>query len=337
MSPLTHNRFPSPGLPEGVGNRRGNRPAGRRRAFSVIELMLAIVILGVIIYALYHVFNQTQRALRTAEKQTDVSGRARAVLEMIARELEQAQPTRSAVRTERGLLQEVNLLGGLEYPPRAQFSDRRDIQGRTNFLHNLFFYTNRTNAWQGIGYRVIDVKNGVGVLQRFETNQFGYKPLSNVLSSAFINEPLTNATYHHVADGVIHFSVIPYDRKGYRLGYDTGTRFADGYSIISTRADGTPIPELSDTTVTNLANVLLQEGFPDSRAETLPYWSRFAFKSNAMPAYVEVELAILEPDTLSQYYLMLEDQNPNAGKFLERQISKVHLYRERVPVRTAAQ
>ena len=63
------------------------------RAFTVIELMLAVAIMGVIIFALYSVFNQTQRALRRSETDVDVSQRARAVLEMISRELEQAQPT----------------------------------------------------------------------------------------------------------------------------------------------------------------------------------------------------------------------------------------------------
>src|SRR5262245_50423505 len=63
------------------------------RAFTVIELMLAVAIMGVIIYALFSVFNQTQRALRRSETNVDISQRARAVLEMIGRELEQARPT----------------------------------------------------------------------------------------------------------------------------------------------------------------------------------------------------------------------------------------------------
>jgi hypothetical protein len=59
--------------------------------------------------------------------------------------------------------------------------------------------------------------------------------------------------------------------------------------------------------------------------------------SNALPAYIEMEFGMLEPDTLAQYYLMLDDQNPNAAKFLQRQIGKVHLFRQRIPIRTAVQ
>jgi len=322
--------------------RRGSR---RRavRAFSVVELMLAVAIMGVIVFALYSVFNQTQKALRSAETLSGVSERGRAVMEMITREVEQAQPTYAAVRgANLRIIQEVNMLGGLEYPPKAQKldkNDRTDIPPRTNYLHNVFFYNNRTNAWQGIGYRVIDVRNGVGVLQRFETNRFGAKPLSNTLSSAFINEPLTNASFRHVADGVIHFSVIPYDAQGYRLGYDTTNRPGRGYEVLRTESDLKPIGITSDTTDTNRANVLLQEAFPNGgdKEPQHQYWTRFAFKSNAMPAYLELELAVLEPDTLTQYYTMLEDQNPNATNFLARQINKVHLFRERVEIRTGGQ
>ena len=42
----------------------GKRSAVRKRsvAFTVIELMLAVAILGMIVFALFSVFNQTQKA-----------------------------------------------------------------------------------------------------------------------------------------------------------------------------------------------------------------------------------------------------------------------------------
>ena len=64
-------------------------------AFTVIELMLAVAILGVIIFALYSVFNETQRALRRSEMNADIGQKARAITEIITAELEQAQATRS--------------------------------------------------------------------------------------------------------------------------------------------------------------------------------------------------------------------------------------------------
>jgi hypothetical protein len=183
---------------------------------------------------------------------------------------------------------------------------------------------------------VVNVTNGVGSLQRFETNQFGFRPVQNRLSSAFINEPVTNATYHHVADGVIHMVFTPYDERGFRLGFDTTNRVPELYRILRS-GNGGVSARTSDVIDTNLANVLLYQGDPNARAESMHYVTSFAFKSNAMPAYIELEFGILEPEVLTQYYLMKQEENPNADRFLARQASKVHLFRQRIPIRTAAQ
>lgn len=306
-------------------------------AFTVIELMLAVAILGVIVYALFSVFNQTQRALRSSEVDSDMSQRARAVAEMIGKEIEQAYPTRGFWMSNGLPVNEINMMGGLEYPPKVQrVTDRTDIEPRTNYLHNIFFYNNRTNAWQGIGYRVIYVTNGVGVLQRFETNQFGYRPISNRLADAFVNEPVTNITFHHVADGVVHLTFVPYDDRGQRMGWDTTNRAPERYLTLRQRTSGAVEPGNSDTDDLRLANVVLREAFPQADLNQR-YVSSFQFRSNALPSYIEMELGMLEPDTLLQFYTMVEDQNPNATNFLARQISKVHLFRQRIPIRTAVQ
>src|ERR1043165_3270479 len=94
--------------------------AARRKgaAFTVTELMLAVSIMGVIIFALYSVFNQTQRALRSTQTQGDVAEKARAIVDIISRELEQAKPTFSAIRVGTNkLLQEINMMGGFDYDP----------------------------------------------------------------------------------------------------------------------------------------------------------------------------------------------------------------------------
>lgn len=314
-------------------------------AFTVIELMLSVAILGVIVFALYAVFNQTQRALRNTQTQGDVSEKARAILDIVSRELEQAHATFSVSRVTNGAVvsvqQEINLTGGFEtaqgYLPITQQADRKDVTPRTNFLHSLFFYTHHTNAWQGIGYRVNNTSNRVGVLQRYEVTQFAVPPTNNVFPSGFLSASFTNASYHHIADGVVHMAFIPYDSQGRRLGFDTTNRSPDAYKIYRATAAGSPIPQWSDTTVTNQANVRLIEGYTGARAETMQYASRFSFHSNALPAFVDMEFAILEPETLAQYYNMLQDQNPNAANFLARQVSKVHLFRQRIPIRTASQ
>lgn len=306
----------------------------------MVELMLSVAIMGIIIFALYSVFNQTQRALRNTETQGDVAEKGRAIVEIISRELQQAKATfgvRPGVNGGPYLL-ERNMLGGCEYPPLVQKSDRADIQARTNFFHNLFFISNHTNAWQATGYRVVNITNGVGVLVRYETNLFGSRPSGNIMSQRFIDEPITNVTFHHVADGVIHMAFIPYDRSGNRLGFDTTNRIPDQFKIYRANNSGNLFPApLSDVSSNYQATVVLTEGYPSARAETLPYATSFQFRSNALPAAIDMEFGILEPETLSQYYLMKREQNPNATNFLARQVSKVHLFRQRIPIRTGTQ
>ena len=65
----------------GVGN--------RDEAFSLIELLTAVSIMVVIIFSLYAMFNQTQKALRANITQVDVLEGGRAAAEMLGREIEQ--------------------------------------------------------------------------------------------------------------------------------------------------------------------------------------------------------------------------------------------------------
>jgi hypothetical protein len=296
---------------------------------------------------LFSVFNQTQRALRRSETNTDVAKKARALAEIIGLEVEQAQPTRAFFPSNNVFTKEINMLGGLEqlYVPADFVMQSADatIQPRTNFIHSIFFYNNRTNAWQGIGYRVVDFKNGVGSLQRFETNIFGHRPYGNLGASNFVTLNLTNAAYRHVADGIVHLSFIPYDHNGRRLGWDTGNATNSGYNpefynVIRQRLSGTIESTTSDTTDFSENTVLLREAIPTiPNQPNIQYTTAFTFLSNALPAYVEMEFGMLEPETLAQYYVMLDDENPNASQFLQKQIAKVHLFRQRIPIRTAAQ
>lgn len=306
----------------------GNR---RRAAFSLIELMLAISIMGIITYALYSVFNHTQRALRSSQVQGDVSEKARAIMEMVSRELEQAHPTMAAapVTNAYGWLHEVNLSAGPEWMPRVQKSSRADVQSRTNTLYDLFFLNRSSNLWTGIGYRVTNVLNGVGVLVRYElpfTHSINRIPQHNVLLTAFQNERPGSTNYHHVADGVIHFKLSAYDADGAKYQWDSTNLHSTNYYVMKAGL------RAWDGQHDDQATVRLSEGIPNFPQET-----RFLFSSNAMPAYLELELAILEPEALRQFYTMIEDENPNATNFLSRQIDRVHLFRQRIPIRTAVQ
>ena len=63
----------------------------RSQAFTLLELLVAVSVMTLIIYALYALFNQTQMALRKNAAQVDVNEGGRAAMEMIVRELSQME------------------------------------------------------------------------------------------------------------------------------------------------------------------------------------------------------------------------------------------------------
>src|SRR5215468_11182220 len=76
-----------------------------QRGFSLIELLTAVSIMVVIIFALYAMFNQTQKALRANLTQVDVLEAGRAAAEMMGRELQQL--------TASDLFRTVNFYAGM--------------------------------------------------------------------------------------------------------------------------------------------------------------------------------------------------------------------------------
>ena len=61
-----------------------------RRAFSLVELMVAMALLSLIVIALMAVFSSTQTAFRAASTQSDVLEAGRNAMDLIAEDLRQA-------------------------------------------------------------------------------------------------------------------------------------------------------------------------------------------------------------------------------------------------------
>jgi hypothetical protein len=182
-------------------------------------------------------------------------------------------------------------------------------QLRTNVLEDLFFVTRQNQTWTGIGYFVRSnaAYSGqwepVGTLYRFEMNnstrQFQNPPSQQ--QSLFYSYRNTTTNLSKVLEGVVHFRVRTYDRSGFWINPDR-TNFA---------------PVIRNVTT--------------SWSAVAPEDANYFFETNAVPAYVEVELGILEPQTLKRYRAI-----PVAAaqaQFLQSQAAHVHLFRQRVPVR----
>lgn len=171
---------------------------------------------------------------------------------------------------------------------------------RTNLLEELFFLTEENQRWNGIGYVVLDPatglpNSGLGTLYRYETNAFYRQPLWQ-LFDAYTRSPVTNMT--RLLDGVVHFTVRAFDTNGVWISQSLGTNISVSYNTGLLRDE----PVLS------------------------------TFRSNAVPASVEIELGILEERTAERIRSI---NNPALrAEFLRTNaVGKVHVFRWRVPVR----
>ena len=277
---------------------------GGRRAFSLIEVMVAVTLMSVIVLGLLTMFSQTQRAFRSGITQVDVMESGRASLEMMAREMEQAAPTR--------LPNSVNFYAGwnngylLPQTLPGQ-NGAGQTQWRTNILQNLAFTTRENQNWQGVGYAVAFDNSSVGTLYRYETNASALD--SDKVAALFGNT--FKARPNRIADGVVHFRVLAYDTFG-RL-------MTPGWFYSSNMIGQLAI---SDTVPPTPANY--------------SYW----FASNAVPAYVELEIGLLEQKTTERARNLpfIVGQPPSDVTqpqmiFLKNQVGHVQVFRQRIPIR----
>ena len=68
--------------------------------------------------------------------------------------------------------------------------------------------------------------------------------------------------------------------------------------------------------------------------ETSRFWDGgFTFTNSALPAFLELEMGMVDPQVYRQYKA-INDGNPSAASlFLRNQAGKVFLFRQRIPIR----
>jgi prepilin-type N-terminal cleavage/methylation domain-containing protein len=336
----------------------------RRRAFTITELMVAVSLMSLIVLALYAMFNQTQRALRANEAQIDSNERGRGVLELVSREIESAR-----VGNRPGV---TNLFVTLSPWGKTLQGDLTvqtgpgafNLTPRTNAFDSIFYMTKTEKAWRGVSYAVLQVSRedkdiervgplsgSMGTLVRYETPNaewnYGF-PTTNLFKHFVENRPRPGTksdawpaatNFSQIANGIVHFRLRPFDTTGRVLAFNS-TNLDSHYHIYRMMANGSPLadqymsPELrGDREATNKASVILRQTLPNDATETSA-----AFRSNALPAYLELELGVLEPETMRQYSQMIKDGlNAQAETYLGKRIAKVQIYRKRIPLRTVSQ
>ncbi|MFM2081985.1 MAG: hypothetical protein RL380_676 [Verrucomicrobiota bacterium] len=286
-----------------------------RRAFSLIEMMVTIGLLGFIIIGLVAMFSYTSRAFRAGLAQTDVLESGRAATDILARDLETA--TAASLRYPLGGGSVTNF--AVKFFNYTQVGVFGTTVARTNELESIFLLTQENQRWTGVGY-VLALPNkhaanlGLGSLYRWQSSttnnpQFlaelfrrdAFNAISNVQQFAgnyrgtATNIPLN---LERVCDGVVHLRFLtfaPAGQGGYLVTNDVGAN-------IFARTNGNSLGAIEAI-----------------------------YTSNALPAHVEFELALLETDALKKF-LSLPDAVKTQYLARDKTATHVHVFRRRVAV-----
>ncbi len=190
-------------------------------AFSLIELMVTVALLTFIVLGLLAMFTQTKRAFTSTMTQTDVLESGRAVMDMLARDLEQMTPSQ-APYLNNGTYLSTNFFSEIDpnfAKPLIQALPG-SLNHRINVVQRFFFLTEANQVWTGTGYQVLmdDPTAGrVGTLFRASatnTSRAGAALLSGYFRNAFgQNMVLTNL--NRIADGIVHLRLRPFATNGF--------------------------------------------------------------------------------------------------------------------------
>ncbi len=263
--------------------------------------MVTVALLSFIILGLVAMFSQTQRAFTTSMSQTDRLETGRAVTEMLAREL--AEITPSGLPRTTNFFSEMDALDFNKPVYQYLMGGGTPPVNRTNVIQRFFFLSRQNQEWSGIGYKVVpDYPDaGVGTLYRYmgklHNNRRYEIPL---LSSNFVaSARLTN----RIADGIIHLRLRAFDRDGRLITPFWPTNYA-------------------------------------LRLQSARYWNPVLkdqvdsyYVSNAVPAFLELEVGVLESQTLQRFKSIGQASAAVQRQFLSNHVAQVHLFRQRIPVR----
>jgi len=331
--------------------------ARRSQAFTLLELMVAVSVMTLIIYVLYALFDQTQMALRKNAAQVDVNEGGRTAMEMIVRELSQMEvsgyPAITDVQTlltysgSKSFLSRITpgnkaLLLAYQSDALTPEGDEEDrAQGfRTNILQDFTFTSRGDSGFLVTSYRVVGATNGIGTLMRYRINGTMRitgpgQAITNktaVFNSTFF-DPTANAhgdLFEPITDGVIHLRISPYDQFGRPLGYDRKFKDPLGLNLLRLNMAGQQLQFPDPTDGSDDKGPIdgkLKQDYDEQNKTADQTKAEFY---GVLPSYFDVEMAVVEPQIVKQMRAL-----PTAfqANFLGRQIGKVTLFRQRVPIR----
>lgn len=132
---------------------------------------------------------------------------------------------------------------------------------------------------------------------------------------------------------------IGYFVEGTNFGVGTLYRFSgtarrEVAPLLLTNGYWAPFPTNTYAVSDGIVHFVLHAVYPEIKNGQTNFIStnRFTFFSNALPAFVDLEVGILEPATLKQFHSLTGNVSA-AQNFLRDHVGNIHFFRERVPIR----
>ena len=339
-----------------------------RRAFSLLELMVAIGLLSVIVLALYSMFDQTQKALHKNIGQVDVMEAGRLAMDLIVRDIERAQaPLLSpyvdhrhgtninfAVRKGtffKGMEGETNNpppFGRDEFPPGMTDALHRDYP-----LNDAFFLTPlAAGHWTAVGYFVAHPKDPVLPPNEALGTLYRYQDTITEIARGRDAAQRFYWFYNYDESDIKDDEASPRRRSSdrvflspyYRALPTNSTRLIDNvlfFRVLPFASTGIPV----DASLALDPSQKYPKFFTNAYASGIILTNtqivpsdkdlKTAFVGSAMPSAVEVELGVLSPRLWTQY---TNQANLSLRtSFLSKHAAEVLIFRQRIPLRTALQ
>jgi type II secretory pathway component PulJ len=275
----------------------------RSAGLTVLEMLVSTTLLVFIMVGLTAMFVQTQKAFQAGTKQAGVTDVGGTVADMIASDLAQLSDARNT--------NIVNLYFGWDPVNYTVQSNSGFV--RTNQAQEIFMLVRTNGQWEGIGYGVSNNYTGGaggGTLYRFSM-QTNAPLLDNSLFNNFmsnvVSQTFNSNNCHRIADGVIHLKIYAYDQLG---NENTNELVFGDYN-------------------TNIGYFT----YPLSGgASNYVYAS-----SNDLPASIQLEVGVLEPDTYAQARALSGIVDGSGAPtseitFLSKAVANVHLFRQEIPI-----
>jgi|GEM_PF-2440811 len=279
-------------------NRRG------RQAFTMVEIMTAVAITTLIVFTLVSMFNTSTKALLMGIKQKDVWESARATFGLISMDVEKV--TVGGYATVGNVTEPRISMVSFGAPAADSISPLPDGTLIENRLQDVYLLSKEGSRWELDIYRVIreNVNVGVGTLYRYHAEY----PTFALLSSE--NLPIDYSPISPTANS-----------NPFKLSN------SDFVAQSSRMVDG--VVRLRMVAYDNNGRALYPTNAPGLEYSITGF--SFEFGGETLPASVDLELFVMEPDRINEF----RAQSGDIAKqlYLQNHIGSVQMFRTRIPIR----